>query len=255
MELNDETTWPRELTDFLKRHHQLFRNWETGHGESVAPQAYDRAIYALREVLDRHDLHGYHCTRLTVREIAHVIAQGMQPPNGEVLVGRIMAAHKDGLFDATVATRLAGSHSADDQYRARRIWFCFFHPRIAGESGIGSLLSRWGGEALYRHHDTDPVIGPILARTGTPCLIEAVVPIASFRPAGGVDFKFVRQFLRNRGLATREPVEHEDCVRTPIPARSIRRVIKHPDPDFVQLTQCDRWRKPLVSPAVRTAGQ
>ena len=89
--------------------------------------------------------------------------------------------------------------------------------------------------------------GPVLARIGTPCLVEADVPIASMKGPGFLDMKVARQFLMRRGLRSSEPVEHEDRAVQAIPARNIRRIIRYPERDFIELTHCDRWRKPLNS--------
>jgi hypothetical protein len=156
---------------------------------------------------------------------------------------------RGGLFDATVATRLIGANSADDANRRDRIWFCFFPPHIGGEGGIGSLLGLWGGEALYRGHDRDPEIGPLLAKIGTPCLVEADVPIESLRRHSSLDMKIVRQYLKSRGLQTSEPVDHEDCATTAIPVTKIRRIIRLGDPEFETLTKCNTWRKRLEQAA------
>jgi hypothetical protein len=106
-------------------------------------------------------------------------------------------------------------------------------------------LRYWGGEALYNSHDRDPVTGSVLARVGTPCLIEADVPIASMKGPSFLDMKVARQFLMRRGLQSSEPVEHEDRAVEAIPAQNIKRIIRYPERDFIELTRCDRWRKLL----------
>jgi hypothetical protein len=85
----------------------------------------------------------------------------------------------------------------------------------------------------------------MLASIGIPCLVEADVPIASLAVHGGIASKMVRQFLINREVEIREPVEHEDRAVHPIPAQSIRRIIQFPEPDFIALTRCDTWTQPL----------
>jgi hypothetical protein len=243
MEVNDENTWAHDVVAYLERHRDLFVAWEEGH-EQVAPHDYDRAILGLREVLNPYELHGYHCTRLMEQEINFILENGMQLPNGNVLRERIMAAHHAGLFDAEVARRLIQRNNADDENRANKIWFCFFPPHIAGESGIKSLLGLWGGEALYRSHRNDPEIGPILSKIGVPCLVEADVVIGSLRRYSFLDVKIMRQFLFNRGLRGRESLEHEDYAASPVPAAKIRRMIRYGERDFEKLTRSKRWRKP-----------
>jgi hypothetical protein len=55
----------------------------------------------------------------------------------------------------------------------------------------------------------------------------------------------VRRFLIDRGLQTRERVEYESNAKQPIPADKVRRVIKFPEADFLELTGCVDWKPPL----------
>jgi hypothetical protein len=244
MDFNNEATWPDDLLAYLEANHDLFLSWET-HDGSVSGNQYDNALRGLRAVLDRHSLHGYHCTRLTPREMAYILANGMQLPNATVLEARIRALQGDGVIDMSAAEHLIATNQAREANRANRIWFCFFPPRSAGQRGIGSLLGYWGGEALYNSHERDPITRPILAKIGTPCLVEADVPIASRPGPSFLDMKAARQFLIWRGYQTVEPVEHEDRATQPISAGNIRRIIQFPEPDFVTLTGCDDWKPPL----------
>jgi hypothetical protein len=146
-----------------------------------------------------------------------------------------------GHVTAAIADKLLARNQADERYRAGMVWFCFFRPGIAGESGIGSFFRFWGGEALYNSHDGQPETGDALERIGIPCLVEAEVPIASLEPHCGLDFKIIRRYLIHRGFETQEPVNHEDRIKKELPAACIRRIIRYPDPDFLSLTGCDKW--------------
>jgi hypothetical protein len=245
MELNDENTWPGDVLEYLEQHHDLFLGWEDS-SQSTSSTQFDHALQGLRAVMNNHSLHGYHCTRLTRDEINHIGTNGMQLPSRAMLERRIAALRDAGLIDASVARKFASKNQADDPSRADKIWFCFYAPHIAGESGIESLLRYWGGEALYNSHDSHPQRGPILARIGIPCLVEADVPIASLRGPSFLDVKAYRQFLAGRGWQTRERFEHDDYATHAISATNIRRVIEFPHADFLALTHCAAWTLPLA---------
>ncbi|HEX4167959.1 MAG TPA: hypothetical protein VHZ55_21045 [Bryobacteraceae bacterium] len=256
MILNDESTWPDDVLHYLERYHDLFRDGElrgaddtsiTTYAEarSIALR-YDSAVYGLRDFLNPYTLLGYHCTRLTQREIDHIIATGMQLPNRAMLCSRIQMLQDDGVIDPDVAEKLKANNQADDTNRAGMIWFCFYPPHFAGQGGIESLLGLWGGEALYRSHERDPLIGPILRCTGVPCLIQADVPIASFPIHTFLETHVYRQFLMNRGFNTNECVHHENRATHPIAAKNVRQVIKFPEPEFASLTGCESWSSPLA---------
>lgn len=248
MKLNEESTWPSDVVAYMERHRELFLGWEDRRSSSTPRSAaaeYDNALNGLRAVLNKHTLHGYHCTRLIPDEISHITVEGMQLPDGAMLRRRIDTAQAKGLLPDTVAQAFRLKNQAGETNRAGRIWFCFFPPFIAGESGIESLLRYWGGEALYNSHDRHPERGRILSSLGIPCLIEADVPIAGLRGPSFLDIKAVRQFLAWRGLPTSEPLQHEDNSISPIPAERIRRIIQFPDSEFIALTHCDTWETPL----------
>jgi len=197
IDFNDEQTWPADVLSYLEQNHDLFLAWESRTGSVTAGQ-YDNALHGLRAVLNSHELHGCHCTRLTMSEIRHIASSGMQLPNAALLRSRIQAIQDDGLIDASIAQRLMADNQADEANRANKMSFCFFAPRLAGQSGSGSLLGLWGGEALYNTHERDPDIGPILAKLGNPCLVEADIAIASLRGLGFLDIKAAKQFLKWR---------------------------------------------------------
>jgi hypothetical protein len=246
--LENPSSWPPDLISYLERHLDLFLGWEhprQGEDACVSARAFDRAIYGLHDLLVGHSLVGWHCTRLTQNEIATIGEHGMAPPDATILAARIDAIVKAGIVGDDIAGRLRAENQAHEINRAGKIWFCFFPPHIAGQSGIERFFRSWGGEALYNSHEDDAQSGPVLAGIGIPCLIEAEVPIATLPSSGGLPFKVYRRFLISRGHPLSEPVEHEDRALQPLPPKNVRRIIRFPEPDFIHLTRCDEWDVPL----------
>jgi hypothetical protein len=258
MVLDDESTWPRDVVRFIDRRRDLFDDWEGptaearirdispgdhSNGPRFSARQYDEAVLALRRILQPYTLQsGYHCTRLTDAEIDTILRNGMALQNAASLRRRVQALQGAGLIDADSAAEFEKSNSADDANRAGMIWFCFFPPRIAGESGIGSLLRNWGGEALYRWHPKGERRA-LLQRIGTPCIVVADVPIADLNENSSLSTRFVRRYFKNRGGDIREEVDHEGYARSPLSAETIRRIVRFPDPEFLRLTGCDTWRE------------
>jgi hypothetical protein len=212
--LDSETTWPYDVLNFLERHKDLFLAWECKARDQNLPvnvfvQKYESAVLGLREILDNHFLHGYHCTRLTELEVLWIKANGLQPPNEGVLRNRIQILEEARIIEPHIAERLRKENQAADGNRTGRIWFCFYPPRLAGQRGIESFFRSWGGEALYNSHEDDRVTGPILSSLGTPRLIEAVVPIIDLAVHSWLEDKIIRRFLINRGLQTNECVNFD----------------------------------------------
>ena len=249
--LDDETTWPTDVLAYLEHKHDLFLAWEHRGTDResyvVGPSDYDNAIYGLRAVLNGYLLRGYHCTRLTESEMQNIMLNGMQLPNDVILRDRIRSVQNAGLIDPRIAERLIIENQAGESNRAKIIWFCFFPPHIAGQEGIERFFRSWGGEALYNSHERDPITGPILRSIGTPCIIEADLPIANLKAHSFLDEKVIRRFLTRRGYETTECVDLEDSATSAILSQNIRRIICHSDPDFITLTGCNNWSPPLTS--------
>lgn len=250
LDLDKPELWPDALREYLHDHHDLFLNWEMGSGQ-VSGHEFDSAIYSLMDALQPYAITGWHCTRLTDNEIDHIVRSGMQLPNTAMLNRRIDTLVADGRVTDEIAILLKRRNQSRDSNRAGMVWFCFFPPRIAGESGIERFFRHWGGEALYNSHEDNPITSPAISQVGTPCLIEADVPIASLEKHGGLSTKIYRRFLISRGLETGEPVEHEDRIKRPLAAGNVRRVIRFPDADFLALTGCSEWRVPIGRIATR----
>ena len=167
----------------------------------------------------------------------------MTPPNAVMLQRRIEARPDAGLVTANVASRLIEKNDANSASRAGLIYFVFTKVPLQSESGVGSLLGFWGGEALYSLHDVDPVTGPILASIGRPRIVEASLPVSAISN-GYLDDALVQHFLAARGLGTKGRA-FESRTDRPVSSASIKRVISQTDADFEALTQSSKWRRPL----------
>ena len=125
------------------------------------------------------------------------------------------AVAEAGCLAPDVARLLKSRNQADEENRTGTAWFCFFPPGRAGEDGIGRFFRHWGGEALYNSHERDPVSSQAISCIGTPCLVEANVPIAALARHCGLEFNILRRFLVGRGLPGQGSADYEDasCVR------------------------------------------
>lgn len=258
-------TWPVPLLDYLASQREMLLAHARRERETMdaylAPKpkhipmalmpsnpyyrSHEIASEATLKLLQSVTLRGWHCSRLTPNEVAHITAHGMQPPNLSVLEGRIRQLQADGILEDGVARRLVAENEANDSNRQGMIWFCFFEPRSAGQSGIERFFRRWGGEALYNSHEDDPATGRVLQSIGRPCLIEADVPISSFGPLTWLGEKVIRRYLLHHGFDTREEWEHEDRAREPISAANVVRFVFHGEQEFAALTGCGEWDPPL----------
>lgn len=243
LRISDVPGWPQELQEFLHDNYTFFLSWETDPPPGSHHQ-FDSSIVALHNILRHYSLVGWHCSRLTANEIGLIRKNGMQPPSQDMLCQRIDELENASVISPSMAARLRYENQADDSNRAGRIWFCFFPPHHAGESGIERFFRRWGGEALYNFHESDPETGVVLTGVGQPCLIEAEVQIDGLRE-NSLAFVIYRRYLVSRGCEIDHDLDYEDYSTTAIPATSVRRIIVFPESDFLGLTECNKWRNPL----------
>lgn len=244
LDLENPQNWPSPLSHFLEKHYQLFLGWAERGSDRVSPQDYDRAVRELEQILRGYVIRGWHCTRLTDEEIAAIERDGMTLPNAEMLARRIDAVAAAGGFAPEVAAALKAKNQAHEENRAGRLWFCFFPPSIEYH-GVSDFFKYWGGEALYNSHDRHVYNAPIIGKVGTPCIVEADVPIAFCAPHSWLSLMVVRRFLISRGFQTTEPVHHEDKIIQPLPASAIRRIIRFPSPEFIELSGCNNLSERL----------
>ena len=242
--LADPITWPRNLVGVLERHEPLFKAWFRGHPVRSGA-AFDAAHADVREALDSCEVLGWHCSRLTDAEISLIECAGMQLPNVHMLNERIDRLVEAGQIAEPIAGALKGTNQAGDKNRAGRLWFCFFAPHEAGESGIHRFFRHWGGEALYNSHENNHVTSPALASIGTPCVVEAAVQIRTLSQYSYVTQRVIERFLWAKGLFHPEPKIPEGYTVAPIEAGSIKRVMRHPDSEFMSLTGCKNWQTPI----------
>ena len=115
-----------------------FLGWECSccsHGNN-----YDDLIYEFRNILKKHSLIGYHCTKLTRHEIIGVSNQGLTLQNLVSLKKRIKSLEEKKAISRDIADKLISTNQADQKYRANMLWFCFFQAYLAGQLGIERLF-------------------------------------------------------------------------------------------------------------------
>lgn len=162
--------------------------------------------------------------------------------NAALLNARIDKLSYEKQINNEVAQCLKNSNQANDNSRANMLWFCFFEPHLADESGIGCFFRSWGGEALYNSHEENPISGDALRKIGIPCIIKAHVPIASMIESKFPDGAMARVLL-SRDHRIRIPVEHEGYSTQNIPAENIIEITEYPSAKFNKLTNCEEWEK------------
>lgn len=257
--LDDEATWPPEVSQLLEAHLSVLQAYEQDRRRINAqlerdvtlrystpsnPHALlrDQVIARCDAALADHTLVGLHCTRLHDDEIAAVQRDGLWPLSSEGLVGRVQARVAAGDIPDYLGIRLFGAHQAGDRHRTGLIWFIFTHATLRDEHAVCRFFQSWGGEALYNSHEHDDETGPLLRGIGVPCIVEAAVPADRLHLFGSVGEALLAIYLGRRRIPTARIDGVEGYIQGQLEAAHIRRVVRASDPAFQQLTQHHQWR-------------
>lgn len=244
LNLNRPTEWPDTLKVMLADVRPIMRAWELDLPAKSAAD-FDRAIVALGDALRPYSVRGWHCTRLADNEATDVRANGLALLSADMVERRITTQVQRGTLPVAVGDILRAAHQGAASNRTGMIWFCFFPPCDAGESGIHRLLRHWGGEAMYWTHESDATVAPVLRQLGTPCIVEADVPVAWLSDTFSVAMSVARRDLIHHGESVTEPIRFEAHATCAIPGNCVQAVHRFPDAHFIELSGCDGWRTPL----------
>lgn len=244
IDLDAPDQWPAAVISALEDVRPIMRAWELDLPEERAAD-YDPAIAKLEEALYGYSITGWHCTRLADEEIDNVRANGLDVLSADLVDRRISEQVLRGRLTAATGRSLISSHQANELNRCGRIWFCFYPPLAAGEHGLSRLLSYWGGEATNWAHEDNAAIASALRQLGTPCIVEAEVPLAWLPDRWRVATSLVRRDLKFHGEHVTESVRVEHFSLRPIPGHCIRAIHQFPNPDFLMLSGCAEWREAL----------
>lgn len=231
------------MSEFLRVNCSEFCGWECTCCATTSASRYDALISDFHSILKAHSLVGYHCTKLTREEIENIRLNGMAPQNSTSLSARIDRLVDLGLLSPEISSHLKDRNQASEDNREGMLWFCFFEPFIAGESGIGRLFRSWGGEALYNLHEGHPITGSAIRSIGIPCIIKASVPISSMVATKFPDGPLARTLLSEQGHRLKIPIEHEGYSTEHVSADNIIEIIEYPSEKFFELTSCRQWHR------------
>lgn len=240
-------TWPKEISTFLQDNKEFIIGRYCTCCNTEYSSVHERVYISFQEILKRYSLIGYHCTKLIKEEIDEVQINGMSLQDLDSLSKRIDVLHDLSLIDSEIANDLKTANYADDENRAKMLWFCFFPPYLAGQSGIQGFFDYWGGEALFSSHEYSPLANHIsksgiaLQKIGIPCLIKAKVQMSSLAEHCLPVREMFHAFLKSKGHSIEYSTEHEGFSIKSIPPENILEVIKYPSEEFVNLTKCDEW--------------
>jgi hypothetical protein len=168
----------------------------------------------------------------------------MHLPDSDKLQERVERLIAQNVLKEMDAKELLKDNEAAEPSRKDRLWFTFFPPKLASEHGIGRFFRSWGGEALYNSHESNAVTGQVLQGIGTPCIIEALLPIDGFQDYS-LPIRFTKEYMRYAKITNDRLDEYEGDLKVPLNPENIAAIHLFPGARFSELSGCDNWRQPL----------
>lgn len=257
---DDEGTWPEEVVNHLEEHFLVLSSYQKHHNAEVQlhidsdpnrhrypknPHAHDRneALRALDEILSKHKLVGYHSTRLLDVEVDEIKAKGLSLLSASHVDRKLATAISAELLSQSMAAQLRKHAYVEETCGCRlgMTWFLFTRGGLNDESGLYRFFEFWGGESIYAKWCNPPYdeLGLTLRGMGSPCIVEAAVPISALKIMGAA-LRFSWLHLSKRGIET-EPVDFEGYAERAVVAADVLRVLRVDDSDFRCYTNCDEW--------------
>lgn len=173
-----------DQTNFL--HKDTSSGVRAAYRDNPYEKSYLDLLEALSCTIETRIIRAWHYTRLTDGEVETLRATGVYPSTLETTRQRINALVDDGLMSSELATEIFEASPLHDSAqvlaRSNKFWMTS-HPIEASDGGVSSLLSNWGGEAVYFWLDTHPHLAEFVAGIGKPRVLEIAVPVDATRQA------------------------------------------------------------------------
>ena len=199
VEIEDIESWPKEfrkeavknkslLISYHKEYSRISRLCEDDIISRVHPPhnehetEYRALADSLESILLKHNIVGYHCTRLTAREMTSITEGGLKILTQELVQRRLDDALNDGHLSKKHISDLRNNEilkeNLDNKHGGRTgmIWFCPNRSSLKEYSGVYRLFRSWGGEAVYRGHENDDPLSQAIRQVGTPCIVKCALP-------------------------------------------------------------------------------
>jgi len=271
VEIENIESWPQEFKEealknkplLISYHQECHRISQLGEEDLIARvypplnefEAEYRALAdKLETILSVHRLVGYHCTRLTVREIKAIKDGGLNILSDELVQQRLDNALCDGHLTEEQVSYLRNSDNLkeclDDRHGGRTgmIWFCPNRSLLKHEGEFHRLFRSWGGEAVYWGHERDENISHAIRRVGTPCIVKGALPFCDVRHfSERLSDRFLSYIVSDVIEYPESPVCFDMYSKQNLISTDILEIIDISSPEFEHLTGYKNWGEKIES--------
>lgn len=265
VEIEDRKTWPKELNALALAHEPLILSYyrEEKRVDRLSREdllvrfnpplnphkaEYKWLVAEFDEVLSHHRFVGYHCTRLTSGEIENIKEHGMRTLSESLIQDRLDHAFSEKHLSQQQYSYLRTSASLQSNLtnkngaRTSRIWFSPNRSTLKVESDVFRLFRSWGGEALYRGHEEDPLVVATLRCTGMPCIVKCKIPFGDAKDyRGSYGERFLSQFISKKVKCPDPSPAFDMFVERDLDHTEVLAIFDINNPRFEKLTGYSHW--------------
>jgi hypothetical protein len=267
IEIEVESTWPEEFLAEAHKERSLVIDYQQERqridrlvrenviGRTFPPSnryepEFRDLVSQLDTILMPHRLVGYHCTRLTPREIAGIKTEGMRTLSPNLVQEKIRGCVSDGYLTSDRGDFLLQHDfqiSALSDRHGRRTgmtWFCPNRSTLRIPSLVYRLFRYWGGEATRGGPAGHPDILREIEHIGMPCIVKCAVPFVIARQyLASYAERFLSRFVAEAVEHPYPTADFDLYTENDLPCTNVLAVIEFADAEFEGLTGSNGWRE------------
>ncbi len=259
--LDDLETWEKRLIGFLednkaiifgylaersdieRKNTDLMFRYGIRRVENRFKQEWEEILSKVNMLIADSLIIGFHCSRLTEREIDSILRNGLEVLDETLLIKRIERLRKENLISDRCARELLNNNDVDECNRKGKLWFFHCKAALKDQGGLYRLFRRWGVEALYRKHEKDSMCNEELKRIGLPCI---VLGLLSPQDVDNHNFETLAEGMIEIWKESYKDKPAIQNLETAVERRvNVFRVISIKDPLFYELTDFRNWTKTI----------
>jgi len=265
VEIEKIDSWPEDFREEAEKNRSLLVNYHQEYfrisqlcdecvkyrvnpPQNIYATEYSTLVTRLEKILSEHDIVGYHCTRLTPREINDIRADGLKILTGDLVNKKLENALEDGHISEIEFTDLKSSEiikknlENENGRRTGLIAFCPNRSILKNFHGVYRLFRYWGGEAVYRGYEKIDKFSLAKRFIGLPCVIKCAVPYSDMKNYSSVAESFLSHLILDEIESPETPAKFNMGVERDIAPVEILDLIDISNPEFEELTNYTNWR-------------
>jgi hypothetical protein len=180
VEISDPSTWPSDALERASAKARTIQGRGPFYIEDLRWRGFDpeESEDAVRSLFAGRRIQAYHFTRLLDYEATSIRAKGLRPLTIDLVRERLDGAEAAGLLtrsrrDDLLATNVFAR--GQGPLRERQVWLTLGRGVCDEPAAVVDLLSRWGGEAVYKLASAD---GSRDHQLGKPAIVVAELDLA-----------------------------------------------------------------------------